>query len=86
MRALVEGVKAVVFCHFWPNEAMRAVVEGVKGVIFCHFWENEAMRAVGEGVKMSILSCHHGAGLGWAGWLAGLAGWLAKSTISCFFP
>ena len=50
----VEGVKGVIFCHFWENEAMRAVVEGVEIVIPCHFWAKEAMRAVVGGVEIII--------------------------------
>ena len=39
MRAVVEGVKVVIFCNLCEKEAMRAVVEGVKVVILCHFRE-----------------------------------------------
>ena len=39
MRAVVEGVKVFIFCHFRENEALSAVVEGVEVVIFRHFWE-----------------------------------------------
>ena len=39
MRAVVEGVKVVIFCNLCEKEAMGAVVEGGKAVILCHFRE-----------------------------------------------
>ena len=37
MRAVVEGVKVVIFCNLCEKEAMRAVVEGVEVVMLCNF-------------------------------------------------